>query len=73
MQLVRTALKWVLLMLVTWMIFRVAQGIAFDKRGCQAVGGEYMLLLMPALYIRTSENARATRAELKKEAEANET
>lgn len=37
-------------LLVTTATFKWGRGAALSERGCDALGGEYMLLLLPALY-----------------------
>jgi hypothetical protein len=47
---IRTVAKWAAIILASIFLFIAARGAALHERGYTAIGGEYMILFLPAIY-----------------------
>lgn len=56
------AIKWLLIIVGTLLLFRWGQAFAYAERGYSAYGGEYYLLLLPLLWKLFEINIRDIRA-----------
>ena len=57
-------LKWVSIGAVTLLLFKAGQAHALAQRGFQAVGGEYFIFAIPAIYWIYEDNLKKTKAAL---------
>ena len=59
------AIKWAAIVAASILLFTIAKSAALHERGYEGIGGEYMILLLPAVYYAAERTVKEWIAELR--------
>lgn len=54
----KRAIKWAAIVVIALLLFTIAKSAALRERGYEGIGGEYMILLLPAIYYAAERTAK---------------
>lgn len=59
------AIKWAAIVAASLLLFTIAKSAALRERGYEGIGGEYMILLLPAIYYAAERTVKDWIADLR--------